>query len=333
MIEVNPIFWIGFIILIFLLLILDMFAFHKKGEVVNVSKALKISLFWIVIALVFNVGVYFAFGKESGIEFFTAYLIEKSLSIDNLFVFIIIFSTFKIDPRYQHDVLFWGIIGAIVFRAIFIFAGVALIEQFGWIMYVFGGFLVFTGAKMAIDHLREEKGIVKHDSEQNKFADFLVKFIPTTNDVSEPKFFKRIDGKLLATPFFIAMLVIEMTDVIFAIDSIPAVLSVSTNTFIIYSSNIFAILGLRSLYFALCGVMDYFFYLKYALSLILLFIGGKMILNHHSEAVESNFHIPNATSLIIIGSIISISIIASIIRSKSLKAKLVEAKVDRKIIN
>lgn len=333
MIEVNSIFWIGFIILIFLLLILDMFAFHKKGEVVNVSKALKISLFWIVIALVFNVGVYFAFGKESGIEFFTAYLIEKSLSIDNLFVFIIIFSTFKIDPRYQHDVLFWGIIGAIVFRAIFIFAGVALIEQFGWIMYVFGGFLVFTGAKMAIDHLREEKGIVKHDSEQNKFADFLVKFIPTTNDVSEPKFFKRIDGKLLATPFFIAMLVIEMTDVIFAIDSIPAVLSVSTNTFIIYSSNIFAILGLRSLYFALRGVMDYFFYLKYALSLILLFIGGKMILNHHSEAVESNFHIPNTTSLIIIGSIISISIIASIIRSKSLKAKLVEAKVDRKIIN
>jgi tellurite resistance protein TerC len=300
-----------------------MFVFHKKGERVKVKKALWLSLFWISLALMFNVGIYFVFGKESAIEFFTAYLIEESLSIDNLFVFIIIFATFKIDLRYQHDVLFWGILGAIIFRAIFIFAGVALIERFGWIMYIFGAFLAFTGLKMAIDLVREKKGkqIEKVDISKNKITRFFMKIIPATGDISEVKFFKKIDGKLVATPFFIALLVIEMTDIIFAVDSIPAVLSVSTNTFIVYTSNIFAILGLRSFYFALRGIMDIFYYLKYTLSIILIFIGAKMILNHHSEIVGSDFHISNATSLIVIASLLAISIVASILRSKHLKNK------------
>lgn len=323
MIEVSATFWIGFLILVLFLLSLDMFVFHKKGERVKVKKALWLSLFWISLALIFNVGIYFVFGKESAIEFFTAYLIEESLSIDNLFVFIIIFATFKIDLRYQHDVLFWGILGAIFFRAIFIFAGVALIERFGWIMYIFGAFLAFTGLKMAIDLLREKEGkqIEKVDISKNKIIRFFMKIIPTTDDISEVKFFKKIDGKLVATPFFIALLVIEMTDIIFAVDSIPAVLSVSTNTFIVYTSNIFAILGLRSFYFALRGIMDIFYYLKYTLSIILIFIGAKMILNHHSEIVGSDFHISNATSLIVIASLLAISIVASILRSKHLKNK------------
>lgn len=323
MIEVSATFWIGFLILVLFLLSLDMFVFHKKGERVKVKKALRLSLFWISLALMFNVGIYFVFGKESAIEFFTAYLIEESLSIDNLFVFIIIFATFKIDLRYQHDVLFWGILGAIFFRAIFIFAGVALIERFGWIMYIFGAFLAFTGLKMAIDLLREKEGkqIEKVDISKNKIIRFFMKIIPTTDDISEVKFFKKIDGKLVATPFFIALLVIEMTDIIFAVDSIPAVLSVSTNTFIVYTSNIFAILGLRSFYFALRGIMDIFYYLKYTLSIILIFIGAKMILNHHSEIVGSDFHISNATSLIVIASLLAISIVASILRSKHLKNK------------
>ena len=323
MIEVSATFWIGFLILVLFLLSLDMFVFHKKGERVKVKKALWLSLFWISLALIFNVGIYFVFGKESAIEFFTAYLIEESLSIDNLFVFIIIFATFKIDLRYQHDVLFWGILGAIIFRAIFIFAGVALIERFGWIMYIFGAFLAFTGLKMAIDLVREKKGkqIEKVDISKNKITRFFMKIIPTTDDISEVKFFKKIDGKLVATPFFIALLVIEMTDIIFAVDSIPAVLSVSTNTFIVYTSNIFAILGLRSFYFALRGIMDIFYYLKYTLSIILIFIGAKMILNHHSEIVGSDFHISNATSLIVIASLLAISIVASILRSKHLKNK------------
>lgn len=323
MIEVSATFWIGFLILVLFLLSLDMFVFHKKGERVKVKKALWLSLFWISLALIFNVGIYFVFGKESAIEFFTAYLIEESLSIDNLFVFIIIFATFKIDLRYQHDVLFWGILGAIFFRAIFIFAGVALIERFGWIMYIFGAFLAFTGLKMAIDLVRKKEGkqIEKVDISKNKIIRFFMKIIPTTDDISEVKFFKKIDGKLVATPFFIALLVIEMTDIIFAVDSIPAVLSVSTNTFIVYTSNIFAILGLRSFYFALRGIMDIFYYLKYTLSVILIFIGVKMILNHHSEIVGSDFHISNATSLIVIASLLAISIVASILRSKHLKNK------------
>lgn len=328
--EVSSTFWIGFIILVMILLSLDMFVFNKKGTVINVKKALWLSLFWISLALIFNIGVYFVFGKERALEFFTAYLIEESLSIDNLFVFIIIFTTFRIKPEHQHSVLFWGILGAIVFRAIFIFAGVALIERFAWIMYVFGAFLLFTGAKMVVDEFKvidHEKEKEKQDPNNNWLVKTFQKFMPVTDDMSEPIFFKRINKRLYATPFFLALLVIEFTDLIFAIDSIPAVLSVSTNTFIVYTSNIFAILGLRSLYFALRGIMDLFYYLKYALSGILIFIGFKMIINHYAHTISWDFNISNVASLLVIASFLVISIIASIIRSRTVKPVVVKQPV------
>lgn len=321
--EISSFFWIGFIILIILLLLLDMFLFHKKGEIVNVKKALWLSLFWICFALVFNMAIYFLFGKEPALEFLTAYLIEKSLSVDNLFVFILIFTSFKISPQYQHDVLFWGILGALVFRTIFIFAGITLLESFAWIMYLFGGFLVVTGIKMATDFIREGKKGKREEKDLNNswYVKLTRKIIPVTNDISIPKFFRRIDHKIVATPFFLALVVIEFTDLVFAIDSIPAVLAVSTDMFIVYTSNIFAILGLRSLYFALRGVVDYFHYLKYALSVILLFIGGKMMINHYSHSYGMDFYISTTSSLLIIILLIAISIIASIFRSKQLKMK------------
>jgi tellurite resistance protein TerC len=320
--EIGSAFWIGFLILIFVLICLDMFVFHKKGEAVNVNKALWLSLFWISLAMIFNIFVYFAFGKVAALEFFTAYLIEESLSIDNLFVFILIFSSFKIDPRYQHDILFWGILGALIFRAIFIFAGIALIDRFSWVMYIFGAFLLVTGVKMVIDLIKEngeEQNSDEKDMSNSRFVKILRKLFPVTEDRSSQSFFKKIDGKFFATPFLLALLVIEMTDLVFALDSIPAVLAVSTNMFIVYTSNIFAILGLRSLYFALRGVMDYFFYLKYALSAILIFIGGKMTLNHYAHESGSSFQIATNISLLIILVLIVVSILASIIRSKQLE--------------
>ncbi|MEA4918320.1 TerC/Alx family metal homeostasis membrane protein [Proteiniphilum sp.] len=324
--EVSSAFWIGFIILIIVLLLLDMFAFHKKGEVINVKKALWLSFFWISLALIFNAGIYFVFGKEPALEFLTAYLIEKSLSVDNLFVFILIFTSFKIIPKYQHGILFWGILGALIFRAIFIFAGIALLERFSWVMYLFGGFLVITGIKMVVDFIREKREEEKKeekDLNNSWYVKLTRRIIPMTNDVSEPKFFRRIDHKIVATPFFLALLVIEMTDLVFAIDSIPAVLAVSTDMFIVYTSNIFAILGLRSLYFALRGVMDYFYYLRYALSAILLFIGCKMMFNHFAHTYGTEFYIPTTTSLLIITTLIAISIVASIIRSRQSQKSMV----------
>lgn len=317
--EVGSAFWIGFVVLIILLLALDMFVFHKKGEEVKIKKALWLSLFWICLALIFNLGIWAFFGKEPALEFLTAYLIEKSLSVDNLFVFILVFSSFKIAPRYQHEVLFWGILGALIFRAIFIFAGIALLERFAWIMYLFGGFLVFTGLKMVMDFIKEKnEGEEQETKDLNNswYVKLTRKIFPMTDDVSVPKFFRKVDHKLVATPFFLALVVIEITDLVFAIDSIPAVLAVSTDMFIVYTSNIFAILGLRSLYFALRGVMDYFFYLKYALSAILLFIGAKMMINHYSHTHGLEFSIPTMTSLFVIVALIAISMVASIIRSK-----------------
>lgn len=324
--EVGSVFWIGFIILIVFLLALDMFVFHKKGEIVSIKKALWLSLFWISLALIFNIGVYFVMGKELALEFLTAYLIEKSLSIDNLFVFILIFSSFKIKPAYQHDVLFWGILGALVFRAIFIFAGIALIDRFAWILYVFGGFLVITGIKMVIDNLREkgdESIAEEKDLNNNKFVKFIRRVLPMTDDISEERFFKKIDGKRFATPLFLALVVVEMTDLVFAVDSIPAVLAVSTNMFIVYTSNIFAILGLRSLYFALRGVMDYFYYLKYGLSVILIFIGSKMMINHFTSGHGGDFYIPTTTSLFIILAVLVLSILFSVIRSRIMHKRVV----------
>ncbi len=315
--EVDISFWIGFVAFVIILLCLDLFVFHKKDEVMKVKVALIWSVFWIGLAVIFNIGVYFLMGETKALEFLTGYLIEESLSVDNLFVFIMIFGFFKIEPKYQHKILFWGIIGAIIMRAVFIFAGVALIERFAWVMYIFGAFLVYTGLKMLF-----EKETDDYNPNKNFFIRGFKKIFPVTDDMSKHQFFVRKDKILYATPFFIALLVIEASDLIFAVDSIPAVLSVSKDPFIVYTSNIFAILGLRSLYFALSGIMEYFHYLKYALSGILTFIGIKMCVNEFSHEFGYDFHISNFASLSVIVAFLTISILLSI---------AVKAKHDKKI--
>lgn len=304
-------FWIGFFVFVVVMLSLDLFVFHKKNTVVKVKEALLWSLFWISLAIFFNIGIYFLVGKVKALEFLTGYLIEESLSVDNLFVFILIFGFFKIEPKYQHKVLFWGIIGAVIMRAVFIFAGVALIQQFNWVMYVFGAFLIYTGIKMLFEKEEDE-----YNPNKNVFIRGFKKFFPVTDDMSRPHFFVRNNKILYATPFFITLMVIEASDLIFAVDSIPAVLSVSKDPFIVYTSNIFAILGLRSLYFALNGMMSYFHYLKYALSGILTFIGVKMCVNELASELDYSFHISNLASLGVIISLLTVSILLSVAVNK-----------------
>jgi len=305
--EVGLGFWLGFILFVVIMLTFDLF-FHKKDKPIKVKEALLWSLFWILLAVAFNFGVLHFFGKTKALEFLTGYLIEESLSVDNLFVFILIFGFFKIDSKFQHKILFWGIIGAILMRAVFIFAGVALIHRFVWIMYIFGAFLIYTGVKLLYE---------KEDAEYNPNNNIIIrgfkKIFPVTDDMSRSRFFVRKEKILYATPFFIALLVIEASDLIFAVDSIPAVLSVSKDPFIVYTSNIFAILGLRSLYFALNGLMSYFYYLKYALSGILTFIGIKMCVNELCSELDYSFQISNLTSLAVIVTFLTVSILLSVI--------------------
>ena len=310
-------FWIGFVVFVAIMLSLDLFVFHKKNTVVKVKQALLWSLFWIGLAVIFNFGVYFLVGKVKALEFLTGYLIEESLSVDNLFVFILIFGFFKIEPKYQHKVLFWGIIGAIIMRAVFIFAGVAIIEKFAWVMYIFGAFLVYTGIHMLFEKEKDE-----YNPNKNPLIRGFKKIFPVTDDMSKPHFFIRKDKILYATPFFIALLVIEASDLIFAVDSIPAVLSVSKDPFIVYTSNIFAILGLRSIYFALNGIMGYFQFLKYALSGILTFIGLKMCINELAAELGYSFHISNVTSLAVIVSLLTFSILLSVVVKKNTERKI-----------
>ena len=322
--EVSLGFWIGFVAFVLIMLLLDLFVFHKKDSVMKVKTALLWSAFWIGLAVIFNIGIYFVVGNTAGfelgrqkaLEFLTGYLIEESLSVDNLFVFILIFGFFNIDPKFQHKILFWGIIGAIVMRAVFIFAGVALIQQFVWVMYIFGAILIYSGLNL----LFEKKDAEDFNPDKNIAIKIFKKLMPVTDDMSVPHFFVKKNKVLYATPFFVALLLIEVSDLIFAVDSIPAVLSVSKDPFIVYTSNIFAILGLRSLYFALNGIMGYFHYLKYALAGILTFIGVKMCVNEFSHSYGDQFgfhvHISNFLSLGVIVSLLTISIIASVIVQK-----------------
>lgn len=322
--EISISFWIGFIVFVLVMLSLDLFVFHKKDTAVKVKEALLWSLFWIGLAMVFNIGVYFVvgnmssieLGRQKALEFLTGYLIEESLSVDNLFVFIMIFGFFKIAPKFQHKILFWGIIGAIIMRAVFIFAGVALIQRFVWVMYIFGAFLIYTGIKMLF-----EKEDAEFDPNQNLVIRVFKKIMPVTEDMSVPRFFVKKNKIIYATPFFVVLLFIEVSDLIFAVDSIPAVLSVSKDPFIVYTSNIFAILGLRSLYFALHGIMAYFHYLKYALSGILTFIGIKMCLNELANELDSTFNISNFTSLGVIVAFLTASILLSIVVKKRQERK------------
>jgi tellurite resistance protein TerC len=298
--------WVGFNAFVLIMLALDLGVFHRKTHEVSLKEALTWTGVWITLALAFNVFIYYYFDEEFAVQFLTGYLIEKSLSVDNIFVIILIFSYFHVPSLYQHKVLFLGILGALVMRAIFIFAGIELIHRFHWLIYIFGGFLIITGIRMLFSN------DTKIDPEKNFFVRMVRKIVPVTNDYVGDKFFTRVDGALWATPLFLALVVIEATDLIFAVDSIPAILAISEEPFIVYTSNAFAILGLRSLYFALAGIEKYFKYLKYGLALILVFVGSKM-------AMSSLFKIPVEISLLVIAVILGVSMVASIRKSRKEK--------------
>ena len=295
--------WIGFNVFVLLMLALDLGVFNKKDHEIKIKEALIWSGVWIFLALLFNAIIYYTKGTEPAMQFLTGYVIEKSLSIDNIFVFVLVFSYFKVPSLYQHRVLFWGIIGALIMRAIFIAAGITLMEKFHWIIYVFGAFLVLTGIKLAIN-----KG-TKIDPEHNPVVRLFRKFFPATNKYHGNKFWIVENGKRTATPLFIVLILIETTDLIFAVDSIPAILAITNDAFIVYTSNVFAILGLRSLYFALSGIMNLFRYLHYGLAAILVFVGVKM-------CIVDIYKIPVSYSLFVIAGILVFSILASILNRR-----------------
>ena len=293
--------WILFYALVIVMLYADLKLFGRKGQhEVSISEALKMTAVWIIVSLIFCAGIWFYEGSGKAMEFLAGYLIEKSLSMDNLFVFLMLFSFFGVQRKYQHEVLFWGIFGALILRSIFIFAGAAMVQRFEWILGIFGVFLIYTGIKM-FNHQEESV-----DPSKNIFVKLFKKFFPVTDQMHEDKFFIVEQGKRLATPLFIALLVIETTDVAFAVDSIPAVFSVSRDPFIVLTSNIFAILGLRALYFALAAIAQYFAYLKYGLGIILSFVGVKMLLE-----VLWDINIPTPISLLIIFGVLVLSMLAS----------------------
>jgi tellurite resistance protein TerC len=299
-IQENGWLWAGFVIFVICMLLLDLVVFNKKAHEIKMKEALLLSLFWILLAVAFNIGVWKFLGSQKALEFLTAYLIEESLSIDNLFVFIMIFSYFQVKPEYQHKILFWGIIGAMVMRAIFIVTGVALIHRFEWIIYVFGGFLVITGLRMMFDKGKQI------EPEKNPVIRLARKLIPVTPETHGSRLFVRINHKTVATPLFITLIMIEVTDLIFAVDSIPAVLAISSDPFIVYTSNVFAILGLRSLYFALASIIKYFRFLKYGLAAILFFVGSKMI-------ISSFYKLPIGIALGTVFGILLLSVLLSVI--------------------
>jgi tellurite resistance protein TerC len=298
----SPLLWAGFTAVVLALLALDLGVFHRKAHEVRIREALGWTAFWISLALVFNVAVYFAFGSDRALEFLTGYLIEKALSVDNIFVFIVIFSAFSVPAKFQHRALFWGILGALVMRAIFIFLGAALLQRFHWISYVFGGFLVFTGIKLMLNQGTQV------DPERNPVLRLFRKVVPSITEYRDGHFTVVEGGKRYATPLLLVLVAIEATDIVFAVDSIPAIFAVTPDPFIVYTSNIFAILGLRALYFALAGIMGKFTYLKVGLSLVLMFVGVKML-------VAGVFKIPIAVSLGVIALLLGGSIAASLLRS------------------
>lgn len=294
--------WIGFHLFIFIMLALDLGVFHRKDHIVSFKEAMGWTVTWIVLALAFGAGLYAWRGEEAGTAFLTGYLIEKSLSVDNIFVFLTIFAYFCTPPVYQHKILFWGILGALVMRAIFIFAGVALIEKFHWVIYVFGAFLIYTAIKMVRHHGEEIA------PEQNPIIRLMRRLIPMTQ-THDGRFFLRHTGRLMATPLLVTLLVVEVSDLIFAVDSIPAILAVTNDSFVVYTSNVFAILGLRSLYFALAGTVQAFVYLHYGLAAILAFVGTKML-------ISDLYKIPVGWALGAIVVLLSASIVASMLVKK-----------------
>jgi tellurite resistance protein TerC len=292
--------WIGFITFVLVMLALDLGVFHRKAHEVSLKESLVWSAVWIALALIFNLGIWRWQGPQSGMEFLTGYLIEKVLSVDNIFVFVMIFSYFNVPARYQHKVLFWGILGALVMRAVFIVAGIELLQHFHGVIYLFGAFLIFTGIKMAFTRDREIH------PDRNPVLRLFRRLVPVTETYEDGHFLVRRQGKVWATPLLVALLFVELSDLVFAVDSIPAILAITQDPFIVYTSNVFAILGLRALYFALAGIIRLFRYLHYGLSVILVFVGVKM-------ALLDIYKIPIVVSFGVIIAIIAAAIVFSLL--------------------
>ncbi len=308
--EVPLVFWIGFLLFVFVMLALDLGVFNRKAHTVSVREAGTWTAVWVSLALLFNLGLYFFAGGQVALQFLTGYLIEYSLSVDNIFVFVLIFSAFNVPSQYQHRVLFWGILGALVMRGAMIAAGAALITTFHWVIYIFGAFLVFAGIRMFFTSENETI-----DLEHNPLLRFIRRVFPVTDGYRESKFTVLEAGKRMVTPLLLVLVMIELTDLVFALDSIPAIFAITQEPFIVFTSNIFAILGLRSLYFLLAGIIHRFVYLRYGLAFVLTFVGVKMLL----EAVHVN--IPILLSLGVIVVALATSIIASLLSPKSKEAE------------
>ena len=302
--ENTPLFWLAFTAFVITLLLLDLLVFNRKAHEIRLREALGWSVFWVVLSLGFNYVVYRTMGPQAGLQWLTGYLVEKALSVDNLFVFLLIFSYFKVPGQYQHRVLFWGVLGALVLRAVFILAGAALLARFHFLVYLLGAFLMYTGVRMGLSGDAPEI-----DPENNPVVRFLSRHLPITRQMEGGSFFVKKDGVRFATPLFVVLVMVETTDVVFAADSIPAILAITRDTFVVFTSNVFALLGLRAMYFALASMMRLFHYLHYGLALILVFIGAKILL-------ESFLPIPMPIALGVVGGLLVLSTLASVIWPK-----------------
>lgn len=302
--ENTPLFWLVFNAFVIGLLLVDLLVFNRKAHEIRLREALGWSAFWVALSLCFNFLVYRTMGREAGLQWLTGYLVEKALSVDNLFVFLLIFNYFKVPGQYQHRILFWGVLGALILRAVFILVGGALLAKFHFLIYLLGAFLVYTGIRMGIS-----AGEPEIDPENNPVVRFLSRHLPITRQMEGGKFFIKKDGLRFGTPLFVVLVMVETTDVVFAADSIPAILAITRDTFIVFTSNVFALLGLRAMYFALASMMRLFHYLHYGLSLILVFIGAKILF-------ESIYPIPMPIALGVVGGLLVLSVTASVIWPK-----------------
>ena len=300
----HPAIWIIFSLLVLAVLALDLGVFHRKAHTVGFKEALSWTAVWVTLALLFGAAVWFWAGPKKGLEFFTGYLIEYSLSADNVFVFVLIFSYFAVPPQWQHKVLFWGVLGALLMRLLMIGLGVALISRFGWILYVFGAFLLFTGFKMIFGKQEEIH------PERNPVVRWFRRLVPVTAEYHGNHFITRVNGRLMATPLLVVLVCVEVSDLVFAVDSIPAIFAVTLDPFIVYTSNVFAIMGLRSLYFVLAGMVDKFRYLKPGLGVVLSFVGVKMLLAH------TPYKIDTLVALGVVAGVLVVTIIASLLRPR-----------------
>ena len=295
--------WVGFMSLIFVLLALDLGVFHRTPHAIRPREAAIWSAIWIALSLTFNAVIYFWKGPGPALEFLTGYLIEKALSVDNLFVFVLIFAYFKVPSSYQHRILFWGILGALITRALLIGAGALLLARFEWLIYLFGAFLIYTGVKLTRSQEEEIH------PEGNRIVRLVRRLFPVSHEYDGPRFFTRVDGRRALTPLFIVLVMVETTDIVFAVDSIPAIFGVTRDPFIVFTSNIFAILGLRALYFLLAGVLEMFEYLNLGLAMVLIFIGAKMLL-------ERWVHVPIGVSLGVVFGLLTLTALASVVKRR-----------------